>query len=670
MIKDAVYDLETFSNCFTAVFLDVKTRREKEFVIHEDWNDLRKFIKFLKKIHQTNYRLIGYNCIRFDAQILEFIIENYKKFKHWSGNVIAEEIYKKAQFIINLDESERHLHSIAEWNLQIPHLDIFKQKHYDGKQKRCSLKWLEFTMRFPNIESMPFHHSRRISFEEIPLILRYNRNDVRATDRSYEINRFETELRESLSQEYDIPLLNASEPKMARDIFAKFLCEDMEITYRELRQMQTHRNWIDIKDVIFDYINFNDRVLKGALKFYEGLGFNPNFIKKSPDNNTYGLDKIERKFKLYNFPEVVMGLGGLHACVNPTIVNAKPNWVVRDIDVTSYYPNLAIENDLFPKHLSLAFCKTYKKIFDIRQTIDKKDPRNYALKIVLNSAYGLSNEQHGYLYDPQYTFSITVNGQLLLLKLAELLKKYVPSLMFYQLNTDGVTIGYDPKDAVGVEEAMTRWKNRTRLKLEDKYYSKMVIVDVNNYLAIDTKGGVKRKGLFGYSLNPEDKEMDYHKNPSELIVPKALEKYFVDGIDVKETIMKHDDIYDFCLGVKIKRDFELSEYYYDATDNRIKKRKIDQTVVRYFVSKSTEKLKKEYTKEYMAEHLAKLEEKGKKGKNSKSSELSAGWNTSLFNVYKEKKMPEYKIDYQYYIQEARKVIDQVEPNVKQIKMFE
>jgi hypothetical protein len=646
-----IYDLETLSNCFTGVFKDWKTGKEKQFVIHESRNDLKALMKFLKALHRYNYWLIGFNCNAFDAQILEHIILNYKKYKHWSNEDIARDIYKKAQWIISLQDDERYKCLIPEWNFSIPHIDIYKQKHYDGKGKRCSLKWLEFTMRFHNIETMPIHHTAHIEEEDIPSILRYNSNDVNATHRSFEINKFETDLRFQLSSEYNLNLINASEPRMAREIFGKFLSEAMEVPYRDLKERRSYRDKITGKEIIFPYVKFKDQVLLGAKDFYEKLEFNPYKFSQ----NNYGLEHVEKTFKFHNLQEVVIGLGGIHGCVNPGVYTSRPRWVIRDIDGTSYYPNLGIQNNLFPEHLSYTFCTTYEEIFDLRQTIDKKSPVNYVLKIILNSAYGLSKEMNNYFHDPKYTFAITINGQLLLLMLSELLKAKVKSVMFYQLNTDGVTIGYDPEEEAMVNKCMAYWTKLTKIKLEDKYYDKMVIMDVNNYLAVDTKGIVKRKGLFGYSMKPEDKEMDYHKNPSMLVVPKALEAYFIKGIPIKDYISDCEDIFDFCLGVKVKKDFDLVRHWYDYSDQKLKKENINQTVVRYYVSKESSKLKKKY-------------KPGTK-KAGQTVELMAGWNSSYFNVYKKKEMNKYNIDYDFYLTKAREIVDAIQPHAVNLKLF-
>ena len=107
----------------------------------------------------------------------------------------------------------------------------------------------------------------------------------------------------------------------------------------------------------------------------------------------------------------------------------------------------------------------------------------------------------------------------------------------------------------------------TGLTYEFNEYKKMVVRDVNNYSAqysIDNK--IKHKGAF-------EIEKELHKDPSMKIVSIALEKYFFEGIPVKETIENHSNIYDYCLRLKLNSAFSGEYGYinyiseYDSIDN-------------------------------------------------------------------------------------------------------
>ena len=70
----------------------------------------------------------------------------------------------------------------------------------------------------------------------------------------------------------------------------------------------------------------------------------------------------------------------------------------------------------------------------------------------------------------------------------------IPDLKLIQCNTDGIT-AYVPRQYEFMFHAWkSEWEKLTGLDLEEVEYKSMFIKDVNNYIAVDTKGKVKRKG--------------------------------------------------------------------------------------------------------------------------------------------------------------------------------
>ncbi len=104
------------------------------------------------------------------------------------------------------------------------------------------------------------------------------------------------------------------------------------------------------------------------------------------------------------------------------------------------------------------------------------------LKLALNGVYGDSNNQFSVFYDPLFTMSITLNGQLLLCLLAEGLMK-IPGLRLIQVNTDGLTVRVPRSHKMLVDLARAAWQDRTGLNLEEAVYKRMFIRDCNNYIA-------------------------------------------------------------------------------------------------------------------------------------------------------------------------------------------
>jgi hypothetical protein len=258
------------------------------------------------------------------------------------------------------------------------------------------------------------------------------------------------------------------------------------------------------------------------------------------------------------------------------------------------------------------------------------------LKLAANGSYGKSNEESSFLYDPEYTMKTTINGQLSLSMLIEDILIHSDSLLL-QANTDGITLRIRKSDLDKVLNICKAWEKTTKLVLEYAYYSKMVIRDVSNYLAVYDNGEIKHKGAFEI-----DKEI--YKNPSMRIVPIALEKFFVEGIPVEKTIHDCKDIYDFCLMTRVKKGWQLEYSVWDKTTFSTKTIICPKTQ-RYYASNT-------------GVYLMKRNTGG--GKGSDSSAL-AGQSVTLFNKYEERSIKDYNIDYQFYVNECNKIIDKICP---------
>lgn len=323
-LKYVIYDMETLKECFTCCFLDFETKKEKQFIIHKSKNEYNDFLEFIIKLKQNNYYFVGFNNLAFDGQVLQFLFEKRSKLRNLKADEIVSEIYKFAQELISLqNRDDKYLHIVPEYKLVFPQIDLFKQKHYDGKAKRgTSLKWIEFTIGFNNIQEMPIHYSSLVNEKDIETILSYNWNDVYATSKFFELIKFETDLRISLSNEYGLNLLNASEPKLAKEIFAKFLSEESGIDKWELKNLKTHRDIINVNEIIFPYISFKTDQLKKLLEEIRQLKIDANNTK----------DSFEKIFYYHNI-ETVMALGGIHACCESGVYKANDNLLIEDIDV-------------------------------------------------------------------------------------------------------------------------------------------------------------------------------------------------------------------------------------------------------------------------------------------------------------------------------------------------
>jgi DNA polymerase elongation subunit (family B) len=312
--------------------------------------------------------------------------------------------------------------------------------------------------------------------------------------------------------------------------------------------------------------------------------------------------------------------------VESTVVESTDDLVVIDLDVSSYYPNLAISNGFYPQHLGREFCNIYQHLYEQRKTYAKNSSENAMLKLALNGVYGDSNNQFSIFYDPLFTMSITLNGQLLLCVLAEGLME-IEGLTLIQLNTDGLSVRVPRANKWLVDTAAAAWQHKTKLQLEESVYKAMFIRDVNNYLAVYENGTVKRKGAYEY-------DMDWSQNHGGMVVAKVAEKVLVEGAPIRKTLEQWPDIMDFMLRTKVPRSSYLAVEH-DGVTSQL------QNITRYYIAEGGGRLFK-----WMPPLAKKPGEWRKIG-------VEAGWGVQPCNDIRDAgKLP---VDFNYYIQEIEKL---------------
>ena len=623
-----VMDYETLVNCFVGVFQHYKDDSISEiFVVNQDQNDLPKFIEFLNKCIQLNQWHISYNGIAFDAQISQHIIKNQRKLLSLTGLEAAQYIYKLAQDIIT--RSDRgEFQEFAPRQLKIRQIDLFKMNHWDNKAKMSSLKWIQYSMDWDNVEEMPHHHTTPVeSAEQLQDIIQYCINDVLSTKKILEHSKEQIELRKTLTNEYGIDLYSASEPRISKELFLFFLEQKLGWDKAEIKRLRTKRDEIYLGQCILPYVKFQTPEFQKIHDY-----FRTKVVTSTKDKLKYTLD--------YKGVKTDYGLGGIHGAKDSGVYEAHPGWTIMTSDVTSFYPNLAIKNKFHPAHLpQKEFGDLYEWFFEERKKIPKSDPKNYVYKIILNSTYGLTGDENSFLYDPQMTMQITINGQLLLSMLYEMLCLEIPEGIPLMQNTDGLEMMIPTSAVNKYMEVCDKWCLLTQLQLEHDEYSKMVIADVNNYIAVYKNGKVKCKGKFEWEDLEKKKVAMLHKNKSFLIIPKAIYAYFVNGIPPEEFLAQNRSFYDYCAGVKAK-----GGWYYEERSlvkGQLVTNKL-QKIVRYYVTKSGNKILKRHP-------------------DGREMQVEAGqWMQKTVNEI-DPNIPyeAYDIDTEYYLENIYKQIEQI-----------
>jgi hypothetical protein len=584
---DYIYDSESYANVFTLGAKHPVSGSRWRFEYSHRVNQIPALIDWLTALRSGNSRMVGFNNVSFDYPVLHYILNN--------PGVTPWEINQFVQRIINAGHSNRFDHIIWDRERYVEQIDLYKIHHFDNKARATSLKVLEFNMRSDSIQDLPFVPGSTLTDNQIDELLSYQDHDVDKTEEFYYHTLPAIRFREELSVKYGRNFLNDNDTKIGKQYFIMRLEQDApgscyEKVNGRRKMRQTNRQYVALADVIFPWIQFKrpeftavkdwfatqvitkdqfDEITAeeageeshlttkglfikiplaqlGSLGQYAKL----HTVKKTGVTTAKKLNCVVDGFQ-FDF-----GTGGIHGSVTNRSIYSDTEYVIRDIDVTSYYPCLGIKNRAYPLHLGEGFCNIYSDVFDMRAAFTKGTPENAMLKLALNGVYGDSNNKYSPFYDPQYTMTITVNGQLLLCLLADYLMD-IPGLEMIQVNTDGVTVRL-PRAAVERLDAICEWwQSHTLLTLEHVDYAAMHIRDGNSYLAVKPDGKLKRKGAYEWETTQAGGTLGWHQNHSALVIPMAAEAALVHGESVREYVMNHDNLWDFMLRTKVPRTSRL-----------------------------------------------------------------------------------------------------------------
>lgn len=593
--NDYIYDIEVYPNVFTLSLKSARTLRVKVFEISSRRNDIGGILNFIERIVTSGARMVGYNNEGYDYPVFHFLLTEAKEYI--SAEQVCLKLYEKSCQIIDTPFNNRFSNIVRSWKQIVPQIDLLKIHHFDNKSKATSLKILEFNMEMEDIRDLPFPPGTYLTNDNIETLVKYNIHDVEATYLFYLKTLKQIEFREGLSVKYDRNFLNHNDTKIGKDYFimclerelGKTACYEKVNGKRKIKQ--TIRDQIALGDVIFDYVEFKTKPLQAVHEWIKSqvitetkgvftelplermvtfLPYSPvlrerpkskDWLDQHYNHLLFGGDKpeiprIAKKYRRLSVDldgvEFVFGTGGIHASISNTRVESDDEYMIIDLDVTSYYPSLAISNNVYPEHLSEEFCRIYADMKQQRVNFAKGTPENAMLKLALNGVYGDSNNHYSPFYDPQYTMTITVNGQLLLCMFYEMLRS-IEGLQLIQINTDGLTVKIPRFREQEVYREKEAWEKLTKLDLEVATYEYMFIRDVNNYIAkYENSDSVKRKGAYEFDI-------EWHQNHSALVVKKAAAAHITEGVDIREFIENHEHEHDFMLRTKVPKSSRLVE---------------------------------------------------------------------------------------------------------------
>lgn len=500
------YDFEVFKHDWMVVVINPTTHDERVII-----NDAGALTALYEERKREIW--VGYNNLHYDQFIFKGILCGFDP--------------KAINDFIIVEDHKGWQYSSLLRKLYMVNYDVFHPRTDRG------LKTHEAYLGNDICETtVPFGIDRKLTDAEIAETVKYCRHDVEQTIEVFMQRKSEFDARMDLLKMFDLPLVYLGKT-------------DAQLTAIILGAERPARP----RDDEFDIVPL------------ACLDLGPyDFIRTwylDPANQDYS---AALDFDIAGCPHKC-AWGGLHGA----IAQYAGEGYFINVDVESYYPAEMIAHELLSRNVRDP--SKFKGIRDHRIELKHaKDPRQKALKLVINGTFGASKDKFNALYDPRQANMVCVNGQLMLIDLMHKLVRDAGAEII-QSNTDGVLIrmpdGFDGgPDAFydRVDDIAYEWEHRTGMGLEFDEFTRVYQKDVNNYVLVAADGSMKTKGAYVKKLGPLDYDL--------AVVNKALVEYMVHGVPVEDTIAADDDLIDYQRVVKVSGKYKYGMHGHERLTDR------------------------------------------------------------------------------------------------------
>ena len=616
----ALYDIEVFPNCFHCLVSDSESHKKYKFEISNRKNQLEELIDFFY-FKRVEHIMCGYNNHHYDDIVINYMIFFRNTMKRFDYLKICNSLYYLSKAIIESEKTE-NIDKIKQYKYAnyFYSFDLMTMLYSAAKQK--SLKEVEILLGMDNVQEFEAGFDQRLLDSEIDDMIKYNENDVDATELLLNTVKDEVDLRLEVEKEWGFDALSMSNIRIGEEILLR-QSNLKGVALEEAKSKIRRVAKIENKDIILPFIQYSNPKLKEVLLDVKNATCYPCKSDKKQKN-------YEKKFVLSNTCYSI-GEGGIHTINEPRIFKPTADQYIGHSDVTSMYPSLAIIYKWLPVHLGKDFWNVYESLYKERVIAKRNhdELKAKAFKFALNSPIGKMQNESSWAYDPLNAYKIRMNGQLILLMLVDRLLSI--NCKIVQVNTDGVVYIADKANRELINKFVHEVENITKLHFDSDDYESFYQYDVNNYFGIRkgySQSGdpslIEKKGKF-------ITEIGLNNSMTPVVISKAVINYFLTKEPIDKFVKEDKNIRDFLMSQSVNREFKV-EYG----------NKPVQRINRYYASNSGYYLMRVKDKMY----------------ETKKESILSDVGVILLNHIDNTPIEERKINYQYYIGKAKTIVSE------------
>jgi len=515
------------------------------------------------------YTLITFNGNKYDRLVCEAACRGFSN----------TNLHKVSQHIITENAQPwevRRQFGLIE--MKIDHIDLIELCPLDA-----SLKIYAGRMHCDNLQDLPLDPNEPMTQSMIEPMRTYCGYDNDNTALILKQVQRVIALRELMSKEYNVDLRSKSDAQIAETVIKNAVGRKIDrpkikrgtafkyVGPAYLNQFKTQQ----LKDLVSTYqsspivvgktghceliFNYKEVELRSA-EINERL-MQSRWTEDGTEPEIKELKKLKAfkpqkqiKLKIGN-TNYAVGIGGIHSKEKHTSFQSCDKYQIREYDVAAFYPNIILNNDLYPKHIGEKFTRIFRDIVNRRLAAKKAKNKidDASLKVTINGTFGTLGSKWSVLYAPDLMANVTITGQLSLLLLIERFE--LAGISVISANTDGIVVKIPRDREADAAQIIEDWEFDTNYDMEGNDYDSLNCRDVNAYIAIksgydkakeplpgqysDDDLGIKGKGLYAPQYT------DFYclrSNPACDISTEAVKLYLKFGTPIEETVRNCHDV--------------------------------------------------------------------------------------------------------------------------------
>lgn len=470
-----------------------------------DKDEILRFKKLL-----TSYTLINFNGVKYDMTMCKAALKGKTN----------SEMYEISQQII----SKNLQPWVADKQFDLGFLKVTQIDLIELSPGVASLKKYGARMHSQKLQDLPYAFDKHLTFEENEFNKQYNENDLDTTIDLHHALRTEIDIRYAMSDKYKTDLMSKGGAQIAETVILHELAKK-DVAIQKFKVP---------KDYVMKYKppeclaytlphlkDFLNGIIDEDFKLSKGKVILPKWMTTPVD--------------IHGF-KVKCGIGGLHSQEKSLVAVADDEYVIKNCDVGSYYPNLMMAYGYYPKNIGKVFLSVFSTIYHDRMKHKRAGNKieSDSLKLVLNSAFGKLGNNYSKLFAPELMIHVTISGQLLLMMLIEWLRE--AGIEVLSTNTDGIEYKVHRSREQEIVDLIEEWSELTKQPMEHGSYQLLAASSVNDYVAV-YDDGPKAKGRYG--------EPTLKKDAVHQIVYRAIRDYLSYNKPLEETIRNCKDVREF-----------------------------------------------------------------------------------------------------------------------------